>query len=190
MRWIFCRGGKQQEKSLDASERGRRAVVCKGSSLAIERAILNRFGHVGDGNLVCPRQIGNSARHFPDAIMGPRAQPVMLHRLGQQPLLRRGQRTVAPQLPHAHGRIMRNRRAGKALVLPGAGRIDAGADARRGLGLCGRRQVGVGHGRDVDLDVEAIEQRPGDAGGIALQLLGGTQAGALGVGQPSARTPV
>jgi hypothetical protein len=67
-------------------------------------------------------------------------------------------------------------------VLAGAGGIDTGADARGGLRRCGRRQVRVLHRRDLDLDVNAIEEWPGDAGMVALPLLGGTQAGALGIG--------
>ena len=102
-----------------------------GGSLAVQGAVLNRLGQMRRSDSRFPCQVRNGARHFPDAIMGPGAQPVMPHRLGEQPLLRRGQRTVAPQFPHAHGGIMRNGRARKAPVLPRPRRIHARADGRQ-----------------------------------------------------------
>jgi len=85
----------------------------------------------------------------------------------------RAQRRVGPVLP---------------LKLPLARRGDARADRLGWLARRGTGQVFLRHVRHLDLQVDAIEQRPGDSVPVAKHLVRRAAAAAVGVAQVAART--
>ena len=70
--------------------------------------------------------------------------------------------------------------AGEAVALPVAGGLHAGADSGGGLTpVCSRSEVAVADAGHLDLEVDAVEERPGDAAAVADDLVGLADAGAV-----------
>jgi hypothetical protein len=67
--------------------------------------------------------------------------------------------------------------AGEAGGLAGPGREDAGADDGGGFPGGGVGELGVGQGGDLEVEVDAVEQGPREAGQVASALGGGAGAG-------------
>src|SRR6266404_6888337 len=85
----------------------------------IQSAILDRLGDVLGMDWNAAVQVCHGARHFEDAIMGPRAESLLSHRPLQQTLAIWGESTISANLPRRHLRVAINplRRGGKALQL-------------------------------------------------------------------------
>jgi hypothetical protein len=49
-----------------------------------------------------------------------------------------------------------------------------------------RRQVPKRYRRHLDLDVDAVQERPGDPGAVVVDLVGGAGAGPFGIAQEAA----
>ena len=67
-------------------------------------------------------------------------------------------------------------RDGEADVLAFAGGQDAGANLGRAFGGGAAAQLLILHGGDLDVDVDAVQQRAGDLGDVALDHGRGTHA--------------
>jgi hypothetical protein len=68
----------------------------------------------------------------------------------------------AADLAPAHARVDARARAREARGLGAARGLDQGAHRRRGL-ASDRRQLGVGDGGDLEVEVDAVEERAGKA---------------------------
>src|SRR5215468_12040305 len=123
----------------------------------VKGAVLNRFREVFSRNRLCPSQVCNGPRHFANAVVRPRTQPIVPHGLLQQALASAIESAELADLAHAHGGIMRHRRAGKTRPLTGASGIDAGANRCRRLRRRGRSQVGIMYGWDIHMNINAVE---------------------------------
>jgi len=80
-----------------------------------------------------------------------------------------------------HLRVAINRLASEALLLKPAGAAYSFADFGRAFGRLLRRQLADFHGWHVDVDVDAVEQRAGDALLVARDDRGRADTLALGV---------
>lgn len=76
----------------------------------------------------------------------------------------------------------------RQLTLPRSG--DPGADNGRGLAAAARTQFRVIDPRNFELQINAIEQRPGDSRSIAIHLIGRTAAAPVGIAGVPARARV
>ena len=60
---------------------------------------------------------------------------------------------------------------GKTHTLPNPRGIDPGADDRGGFSTGGAGEIGIRHWRDIDMNVDAIQQRTRDTTMVTLDLL-------------------
>jgi len=71
-----------------------------------------------------------------------------------------------------------------------AGGVDPGADGGGCLGRTVIGQLPVAHGRYLDLNVDAVEQRPGDPRAVALYVQRRAGALLLRIAEEATRTPL
>ena len=130
-------------------------------ALAVERAVLNSLGQMLNLNFVGARQVGDGAGHFQDAVVGAGAEAEALHGGFEQ--LAAGRAYLANVFHHLrghHGVGVHLGLLGKALTLNFAGSLHALLDVGAGFGLARFRHLVEGHGRDLHVQVNAVEQRP------------------------------
>ena len=139
--------------------------------LSVERTVLNRFRDVVAGNPFRTGQIGNCAGNFQDAVISAGAEVQVGHGEFQQLHRRLIQDAVAFYLTAAHAGV-----AGDFGLLPKArmlalARSDHPLANLRGrlAGLLAGDLVKL-HRRHFDVQVNAVEQRAGDATEIVLNL--------------------
>jgi len=153
----------------------------------IKITILNRFGDVLSSDIGLAGQIGNGAGDFQNTVVGPGRKPQGVDGGLEQSAGVRIDEAMAFDVAAAHLRIAMDQGAGKPLGLDLARPGDPFADGPRRF--CGGRfeQVFVRHRRDLDMDVDAIHQRAGNFGTIALNLLRCAAACMFGIGMVAAR---
>ena len=144
--------------------------------VAIQAAVLDRFEQVRRLDPLRRRQIGDGSRYFEDAIIGPRRQGELLHRLLKQVAQGGINRAVCADLRVRHAGVGERAGAFEAGELMIARGLHAGAD--RGGGFAGFfiAEFGDGQGRGFDVQVDAVEQRTADARPVTLDLCGRTTA--------------
>jgi hypothetical protein len=137
---------------------------------AVERAVLDGFGQMGDGQVLGAFEVGDGAGHFEDAIVRARGEALLLHGALQQALGIGAQFAVGANLARGHLRVGVDFFAGlsEALPLALARGHHAVANLRRALGRRSAAQLLVLHGRNFDMNIDAVEQRAGDFGHVAL----------------------
>ena len=156
--------------------------------LPIQRAVLHGFGDVPGGDLLRALQVGDGAGDLQDAGVGAvgQAQPLAGE---QQQLLRVGRHGAGGvQVPGAELGVDADARrvAGVARALHRSGRLHPAAHLGGGLL---RRVLGEalgGNGLHLDVHVDAVQQRVGDAVQIAADLRGRAAAGPGAAAQVSA----
>ena len=129
-------------------------------------------------------QVGDRARHLEHAVIGARRQTQPRDRLLEQRLALRIRRAVTVDLA---------RRRAARWACPAARAARARAAATRARIACGGLAAGVlrirssctGR-RHLDLQVDAVEQRPGDARAVARNLVRRAAAAAVGVAEITA----
>jgi len=137
-------------------------------------------------DLFASGQIGNGPSQAEDAGVGPgrQAEPVSDHL--EQGLSFSVGLTEALQLARAHAGVAVNPEIFQAGLLDATGGFDAGTDVGAGFNGsvgCQFLVVDAGH---LDMQVDAIQQRPGQAGAVALQQRRRAGAVVLGIAEESA----
>ncbi len=142
---------------------------------------MDRFCDVGDSDGWGCFEVGDGARDLENAIVGAGAEALLLHGAFEEALGVRGKLAESSDLLGGHlgvGEDGAARCAGGALgadgcfkeavVLDFAGGEDAGADFSGAFGGGIAAELFVLHGRDLDMDVDAVEKRAADLGDVAL----------------------
>ena len=129
-----------------------------------------------------PVQVRDGPADLQDAVVGARGEPQPVERLFQQRVPRVAQAAEFVQAVRRDPGVAGDPGAAEALVLERAGRVDPRADRRGAL----RRFAGIElfefDGRDLDVQVQPVQQRAGDPGEVAGDRL--RRAGAAPRGMP------
>src|SRR5487761_2190213 len=154
------------------------------SDHAVELAVLDRLGHMADGNRLAPGEIGNGARQLQHAMVSARRQIEPRDRLPEQTFGRR----LWPAPPVDLARTEAAVAFSLALDLYLMRRRDALAHcaARFARGLA--QQIFLGHGGHFQMDVDAVEQGPGNLAAIARHLVRRATAAAVEMPEIAAGT--
>ena len=148
--------------------------------------VLDGLGQVLRQDIFTAGKIRDGAGHPEDPVVtaGGEAQPVKgaFHQLFPG----RVQLTEAADLVGAHLGVGDRAPAGvpPQLALPGG--VDPLPDGRAGFRRRPVAQILELHGRDVDVHVDAVQQRPGDLGPVRRHALEGAGAPPRGVAEPAA----
>src|SRR5579871_6371194 len=147
----------------------------------IQGPILNRLSNMRYRDHRFPTQIGNRPRDLQYPVMRPRAQPLLLHRPLQQPLRIRRQLAISPYLLRAHLRVRKHpprsrlRRTlrpvaslAEPLMLPFPCSQYPGPYLFRALGRHPTPQFLVLHRRNLNMDINPVQQRPAHLRNISL----------------------
>ena len=141
-------------------------------------------------NFLAAVEVGNGAGDLTDAVIAAGRQAERVKGLPHQ--LRAGLVQLAEfaQLSRLHIRVAEAGRPGKALALAASRRLDPRLDRAGRLRFLVAAQIVEIERRDLDDNVDAVEQRPGDAREIIVD--GGRRAGAApgGVAVPAAAAGV
>ena len=139
--------------------------------LPVQRAVLDRFGDVLAGDVLRAGQVGNRAGDLQDAVVGAGAEVQIGHGELQQLHRRLIQRAVALQLAAAHAGVAGDLRLVlEPRLLPLARRDDPLANLRGRLAGPLAGDLAELHRRHFDVQVNAVEQRTGDAAQVILNL--------------------
>ena len=163
---------------------------CKGVVLgpvaAVEGAVLDGFGDVGDGDGGGGFEVGDGAGDFEDAVVGAGAEALLLHGALEEAFgvggeLAEGADLLGRHLGVGEDGAARGARAEslgarwvadsvleEAGVLELAGGEDAGADLGGAFGGGVAAELLVLDGGDFDVDVDAVEEGAADFGDVAL----------------------
>src|SRR5215472_12941972 len=146
-----------------------RSLLGGGSEAAVEAAILHRLGHVLRGYPLTSIQVSDSAGDLEDAVVTARGKAQAAHRLLEEPGALGRWRTEAAHLASAHPGVHAHSRAGQARALTLACGLDPRADGRRGL-TPSRREIGIGHGGHLEVEIDPVEEWTGEPGEVLLPL--------------------
>ena len=146
--------------------------------------ILYCLAQMGGLDIVRIRQIGDRPRHAQHAMSSACRKVQALNGRCQQAPIGRSESTVAFDVLHREMLIG----AVVTTQLPIAGALYAGAHQRAFVPpvLSRRDHVAYRQWRQLDLNVDTVEQRPGDAFAVTLHLLGGAMTAPAGVAEMSA----
>ena len=138
--------------------------------IPVQTAVLDGFEEVGRGDGAGSGEIGDSTRDLENAIVGAGREVQLFHGLLQQDSKRGIDGTMLADLRMGHAGVDGGAGAGEARLLAPAGGLDPGADGRRWLAGLGLAQLFDRQGRCLDMEVNAVKQRPADARAVALDL--------------------
>lgn len=127
-------------------------------------------------------EIGDRPGHFQDPRPGPGAEAELFHGHFQEPVRLGIQGTELADLPGRHPAVAENAEALEPLLLDLPGGVDAALDLRRGFAAGAGRQLPVFHRGDFDVNVDAVQERPGNLRPVLSDLPG--RAPALPAGVP------
>src|SRR5580698_8544601 len=136
----------------------------------VQRSVLDCFSNVSWLNHITGRQICNRPSDLQNAIVCPRAEALLDHGALQQVLRIRTELAVFANLARAHlGVAVDSLAAGVKPQQLDISRPDHTlANVGRALGHGSAAQLAVIHRGHIDVDVDAIHQRPGNLRHIAL----------------------
>src|SRR5215468_8169611 len=155
---------------------GMRGLLGEGSEAAVEAAILHGLGHVLHAYPLTSLEVRDSASDLEDAVVAAGGETQAAHRLLEEPGSFRRRCTKAPHLAPAHAGVHPCPGAGQALALTLTSSLYPGPDRRRRLApSC--REIGVGHGRHLEVEVDPVEERTGESGQVLLPLARRADAG-------------
>jgi len=144
-------------------------------SAAVEPAILYGLGYVRGRDGRRGRKIGDGARDLEHAMIAARRQAETADRLFEQLRAPGIRRTVTVDFACAQAGVG----LALALLLPFAGCTHARAYDCGRFALLPAREIVLRHGRHFDLQVDAVEQRPGDFAAVARDLIRRAAAAAV-----------
>ena len=141
-----------------------------------------------DADVLRAGQVGNGARDLQYLVIRASRQTQLLHRLAEQTVGVGGQTAELLDVPVGHLRVGVDARLLQPFALRRSRLGHALANGRRRLGLALGGQLAMWHARDVDVYVDPVQQRPGYARQIVLNLPRRAAALALRIGEVAART--
>src|SRR5581483_9760046 len=104
-----------------------------------------------------PAQVGDRARDLQDAVVGAGGEAHASDGHLERPLAGRVEGAFLADEAGGHAGVVV-----AALLLDGAGALDAGADLGGGFGLCVAAEFLIGDGGDLDVNVDAVEEGAAD----------------------------
>lgn len=153
--------------------------------IPIQTAILDRLGEVFGGHRLRPAQIGDSARHFEDAIMCPRRKSHPPHGHLEGSLARVIQPADFAQNVGWHMRVVES-----AALLNQSRLQDPCPHLGRGLARAFGPHLLVSHGGDFNMEVDAVQEGAADFTEVTLDFGAGAAALAGGVAAEAAAAGV
>lgn len=149
-------------------------------------AVLQCLGEVVAGDGLGVLEVGERAGDLDDAVCGPQRQAEALAGTFQPATVFLGQRAMATQALEVEEGV--GAALAIELALAGTGHVGSGAGAVLATGKrVVQRRGFAGHGQ---VQVDAIEQRAGELGAVALDLFGRAAAAVCAVAQVAAGTGV
>ena len=154
--------------------------------LAIKTSILDGFGQMGLFDALAAGEVGDGAGDFEDARVaaGREAEAVGDHL--QQFVSGLVHRTELADVAGLHLAVGVQAEGFQPLPLQLPGGFDPGADGGGGFAVDGIGEILVRHPGNFDMQVDAVEQRTGEAGAVALQHRRGAGAFAQAVAEKTA----
>src|SRR5499427_7539995 len=153
-----------------------RGLLGERSEATVEASILHGLRHVLHAYPLTSLEIRDSAGDLEDAVVAAGGKTQAAHGLLEEFGSLRGRCTKAPHLAPAHAGVHPCPGAGQALALALARSLYPGPDRRRRLApSC--REIGVGHGRHLEVEVDPVEERAGESGQVLLPLARRADAG-------------
>src|SRR6202034_1123617 len=137
---------------------------------AIEAAVLDRFRDVLGLEVWSVFEVRDGTGYFQDAVVGPGAEPLLSHGALEEAFAVSGQFAEGADVARGHlgVAVYLFARGSETCQLFLPGLHDAPADLGRVLGFTRRAHFFVVHRWDVDVNIDAVHQRPGDFRDIAL----------------------
>jgi hypothetical protein len=155
---------------------------------AIEGAVLDGFADVLGGDGVGSVEIGDRARDLEDTVVGAGAEVQFGHRNADELLRFVAEFAVLLDLARSHAGVAVHLGVGvEAELLFFASALDTIADRGGCFFGASARDIAVFDGGDFDVQIDAIEKRPGDALAVTLDLDGAATAFAFQIAEVSAR---
>jgi len=152
--------------------------------------ILDRLGDVGDADLWLTRQIRDRARNFQHSRIAARREPERAHRPLQQARAAFVVTAVLAHLARAHLRIAVDRGSLQALALRRPRALNPRSHGRRPLSQWRRHELIVRQRRHLDVQVDAVQQRPGNPRTVLVNVVRRAAAGVQAVPPESTLTPL
>ena len=154
------------------------------------RPVLNGLPDMVRRDQLAPGKVGDGARQFEHAMIGPRREVQLLHRGFHELFGRWLDLTKLTYLGWSHFGVAGHFGAAEPLQLSFAGRLHALANGCRVLDLPFLGQFLIIHTGNLNMDSNAVEQRATDAFLVACN--GGSRAGTFfdGVAELATRAPV
>lgn len=136
-------------------------------------AVLDGLGQVGRGDLFFSRQIRDGAGELEHPVVGPGREPQPLDGELHEPLPFRvaSAKTIDQVRTHVSVRVDA-RKTLEARALPGAGGLDPLADGGGAFSFWLLGELPPGEAGDLNVDVNAVQQRPRKPRAVALDELG------------------
>jgi len=142
------------------------------------------------GKGIPPLQIDDDAGHLQDPRVSPGAQAELGHRLLQEAIPLLIDLTVTLEVPRGHLGIAKDPFPLKPLMLDRPCPLDPLPDRTGRFPLLPLRQITVPDCRNLDVDVDPVEQGAGDAGAVPLDLRDGAGTFMQGIAVKAARAPL
>jgi hypothetical protein len=141
-----------------------------GPVAAIQGPVLDGFGEVWNGQVVCSVQVGYGASDLQDAIVSARSESLLLHCALEKAFGVGAEFTVSANLAGRHLRVGEDVIAGffEPVALAIAGGEDSGSDFGGALSGSAATQLLILNGWNLYVDIDAVEERPGNFCHIAL----------------------
>ncbi len=173
--------------SSDRIEGARQAALSR-PQISVEGAVLDRFGDVVRADLLLRVEIGDGPRDFQYPVISARAEIQLRHGHFHHAFRIRAELAERLDLARAHARVRASLPfAAETLALNFPHTSHPRADGGGRFGRLVARHFAILHRGHFDVDVDAIEQRAGDAVAVALHLHGRAAAIALRIAEVSAR---
>ena len=128
----------------------------------------DRFGDVLGLDIFNPGQVGNRACDLDDAVVASGREMERLEDVFDERFPLRVERTGFRELAMPHLRVAREMPTRETFLLHPAGGRDAFGNHRRWFAFDLRRELGVFRAIDLDVQIDAVQERPGNFSPIAL----------------------
>jgi hypothetical protein len=152
----------------------------------IETPVLNRFGKMLFADMLGAFKIGNRPRDLEDATVTAGGEAEALGDEFEEAMAGFVRLAMLANQARRHLGVAVDAAGVESLFLNGAAGFDTTGDDLGGFGVGAVDEIAVFDRRDLDLDVDAVEQGAGDLGAVALDDYGGAGTGVGRVGKIAA----
>ena len=157
----------------------------------IEAPVLDRLSDVGHMQRVGSGEISDGPGNLEHPVIRPRGQAQPGDCRSQDPFRLGSEGAVAAHLTRRHVGIgVHPGNPGEARPLGGTGTLHPFRNRLARLGRLRSREVAIGNGRHLQVDVDAIEQWPRHPGAIALDRVRRAEAGMRGISRIATGAPL